>query len=84
MRPAVVLVLRADERLVADALERAGEGGGVIVLDPSAERLEALERALPDPRVWYQIGDAGVVPLPDDSVDAAVGDPSPDVERVIR
>jgi ubiquinone/menaquinone biosynthesis C-methylase UbiE len=84
LRPAVVLVLRADERLVADALERAGEGGGVIVLDPSAERLEALERALPDPRVWYQIGDARVVPLPDDSVDAVVGDPSPDVERVIR
>jgi len=80
----VVLVLGADERLLADALERVGEAGGVIVLDSSSEGLEALERALPDPRVWYQIGDAGVVPLPDDSVDAALGDSTPDVERVVR
>jgi ubiquinone/menaquinone biosynthesis C-methylase UbiE len=81
---AVLLVLGADERLVGDALEQAGEGGGVIVLDPSAEQLEAVERARPDPRIWYLIGDAEVVPLPDDSVDGAVGSSSPDVERVVR
>ena len=81
---AVVLVVGADETLVVDALAQAGENGGVIVLDGSGERLAALERTLPDARVWYLIGDAEVVPLPDDSVDAALGASSPDVERVVR
>jgi ubiquinone/menaquinone biosynthesis C-methylase UbiE len=80
----VVLVLGADDWLLADGLGRAGEDGGVIVLDASAARLEALEEAVPDARVWYQIGDAEVVPLPDDSVDAALGEWTPDVERVVR
>ena len=79
-----VLVLGADGELVARALEQAGDGGGVIVLDPSAGALEALERAVRDPRVWYQIGDASVVPLPDRSVDDVLGAASPDVERVLR
>ena len=80
----MVLVVGADETLVVDALAQAGENGGVIVLDESAERLAVLERTLPDARVWYLIGDAEVVPLPDDSVDAALGASSPDVERVVR
>jgi ubiquinone/menaquinone biosynthesis C-methylase UbiE len=80
----MVLVVGADETLVADALERAGEGGGVIIVDPSSERLAELERALPDPRIWYLIGDAAVVPLPDGSMDKALGDLSSDVERVLR
>ena len=80
----VVLVVRGDERLVADALSRAGADGDVIVVEASCERLEALEQAFPDPRLWYQIGDAEVVPLPDDFVDAALGEASPDVERVVR
>jgi ubiquinone/menaquinone biosynthesis C-methylase UbiE len=80
----MVLVLGADEALVADALGRAGDDGGVIVLDHSANRLAELERLLPDARIWYLIGDAEVVPLPDGSIDAALGRSSPDVERVLR
>ena len=79
-----VLVLRADERLAADGLERAGADGDVIVVDPSSAQLESLERSLPDSRVWYQIGDATVVPLPDDFVDAALGGGGGDVQRVLR
>jgi ubiquinone/menaquinone biosynthesis C-methylase UbiE len=80
----VVLVLGADEELLAGALAGLGEDDGAIVLDPHAAALEAVERALRDPRVWYQIGDAEVVPLPDDSVDAVVGERGSDVERVLR
>ena len=80
----VVLVLGADASLVGEALKRAGEDGDVVVLDPSAGSLEELERSVPDPRLWYQIGDSEVVPLPDQSVDAAVGSGSSDVERVLR
>jgi len=81
---ATLLVVGADEELVGDALARLGEDDGAIVLDPSAGALEALERVVRDPRVWYQIGDADVVPLPDRSVDEAVGERSGDVERVLR
>ena len=80
----VVLVLGADAQLAADALALAGAEGDVIVVDPSSADLESLEQSLPDPRVWYQIGDAQVVPLPDDSVDAAVGGETAEVERVVR
>jgi hypothetical protein len=79
-----VLVVGADEGLVTRTLAGLGDEDGVIVLDPSAGALEALERAVRDPRVWFQIGDSEVVPLPDRSVDAAVGGGSPDVERVLR
>ena len=79
-----VLVVGADERVLAAALAEAGAEDAVIVLDPSALALEAVERALPDPRVWYQVGDGEVVPLPDASVDCVVGPRSPDVERVLR
>ena len=80
----VVLVLGADASLVGEALKRAGEDGDVVVLDPSAGSLEELERSLPDPRLWYQIGGSEVVPLPDRFADAALGGSSTDVERVLR
>jgi hypothetical protein len=79
-----VLVLGADEAAAAGALDALGEDEGLIVLDPSPRALEALERALRDARVWYQIGDAAIVPLPDRFVDEAIGERSPDVERVLR
>ena len=80
----IVLVLGADAHLVGAALARAGADGDVIVLDPSAGSLEQLERDATDPRVWYQIGDAEVVPLPDRFADEAIGATSRDVERVLR
>ena len=80
----IVLVLGADSNLVGEALERAGADGDVIVIDPSALSLEELERGAPDPRLWYQIGDSEIVPLPDGFADQAIGGGSRDVERVLR
>ncbi len=81
-------MLGADVRLVAAALERLGEEGVVIALVPSADRLEELLRVCRDPRVWSLLGDAEVIPLPDASVDAVVGDvpadAAPEVARVLR
>ena len=79
----VVLCLGADEALVRPVLERAGAEGEVIVLDVSPVRLEALERALRDPRVWYLVGGGDVIPLPDRSVDEIVGNGAFDT-RVLR
>jgi ubiquinone/menaquinone biosynthesis C-methylase UbiE len=79
------LVVGADPSLLAGELERMGEDDDVIVLDESAERLELLEDAFADPRVWFMIGDAEVIPLPDASVDEVVGAPaSAEVGRVSR
>jgi ubiquinone/menaquinone biosynthesis C-methylase UbiE len=79
------LVVGADSGLLALELERMGEDEDVIVLDASAERLEVLEDEVADPRVWFMIGDAEVIPLPDGAVDEVVGaDASPEVERVTR
>jgi ubiquinone/menaquinone biosynthesis C-methylase UbiE len=79
------LVVGADSGLLAGELERMGADEDVIVLDASAERLEVLEDEVADPRVWFMIGDAEVIPLPDGAVDEVVGaDTSPEVERVTR
>jgi len=77
------LVVGADSGLLAAELGRMGEDEDVIVLDESAERLEVLEDEVSDPRVWFMIGDAEVIPLPDGTVDEVVGaDASPEVQRV--
>ena len=79
------LVVGADSGLLEVELERMGEDEDVIVLDASAERLEVLEDEVADPRVWFMIGDAQVIPLPDGSVDEVVGaDDSPEVDRFTR
>ena len=79
------LVVGADSGLLADELERMGVDEDVIVLDASAERLEVLEDEVADPRVWFMIGDAAVIPLPDGAVDEVVGaDASAEVQRVTR
>jgi len=44
-----------------------------------------MEDELADPRVWFMIGDAEIIPLPDECVDEVVGVPgSPEVDRVTR
>jgi ubiquinone/menaquinone biosynthesis C-methylase UbiE len=79
------LVVGAESGLLAVELGRMGEDEDVIVLDASPERLEVLENQVADPRVWFMIGDAEVIPLPDAIVDEVVGvDASPEVERVTR
>ena len=75
----------AERGLAEEALERGGLDADVIVVDPSVSRLEALEQALSDPRVWFLIGDADVLPLPDASVDAVMGEgETAELERVCR
>jgi hypothetical protein len=66
-------VLVLDGGLLGDALVRAGDED-VIVVEFSAERLERLEREARDPRAFFLIGEPAILPLPDRSVDTAVGD----------
>jgi hypothetical protein len=80
----VVLVLGADASVVAAVLERLGDED-LVVWDDSAGRLERLLAELADPRVWFMIGDATVIPLPDGSADEVVGPAgSEEVARVTR
>jgi ubiquinone/menaquinone biosynthesis C-methylase UbiE len=80
----VLVVGAADERVRA-ALGHAGADEDVIVVDPSAERLERARAAFPDPRLWLAIGDGEVVPLPDASVDEVVGEvPEEELRRIRR
>ena len=80
----MVLVMGADAAVVTDVLGRTGDED-VVVLDGSAGRLEQLLDELPDPRLWFMIGDVEVIPLPDGSADEVVGAAgSPEVERVTR
>ena len=66
-------LLVLDGALLPEALTAAGDED-VIVVDPSAARLEQFEREARDPRVAYLIGDAQVLPLPDASVERAFGE----------
>jgi ubiquinone/menaquinone biosynthesis C-methylase UbiE len=77
-------VLVLEGMLLGEALAQADDED-VIVLDPSSARLEELEREAQDPRASYLIGDATVVPLPDASVDRALGDGvEAELRRVLR
>jgi ubiquinone/menaquinone biosynthesis C-methylase UbiE len=58
--------------LALGAVARVGEDGDVFALDSSVDALEELRRVADAPQLWYLIGDAEVLPLPDASVDVAV------------
>ena len=78
-----ILVLDGD--LVGDALAELAEDELIIVVDPSADRLEELEERYPDPRITWLVGDGVVIPLPDDSVDRVLGAGSEaELRRVLR
>ena len=77
-------VLVLDSGLLVDVLARAGDED-VIVVDLHAARLEELEREARDPRAFYLIGEPAILPLPDRSVDKAVGGGvEPELRRVLR
>ena len=77
-------VLVLDGGLLGDALARAGDED-VIVVDLHAARLEELERETCDPRAFYLIGEPAILPLPDGSVDEAVGEGvEPELRRVMK
>jgi len=78
------LVISDDSTLVAGALDGLGNDD-LIVLEGSADVLERMEDEFADPRIWFMIGDAKIIPLPDGCVDEVVGVPaSPEVDRVTR
>jgi hypothetical protein len=78
------LVISDDPAVVAAALGELGDDD-LIVLEGSAGALERMEDEIADARVWFMIGDAEIIPLPDGSVDEVVGVPaSPEVARVTR
>ncbi len=71
--------------LLPEALAQADADSEVIAVDPSAARLEQLERRARDPRVTFLIGDPEVLPLPDQSVDVVLGNGrEPELSRVLR
>ena len=78
------LVISPDPAVASAALDGLGDDD-LIVLEGSADVLERMEEEIADPRVWYMIGDAEVIPLPDGSVEEVVGArASPEVDRVTR
>ena len=78
-----ILVLAGD--LLGQALEQLAEDELLIVVDPSADRLEELEERYADPRVTFLIGDGEVIPVPDGSVDRVLGEGSKsELRRVLR
>jgi ubiquinone/menaquinone biosynthesis C-methylase UbiE len=77
-------VLVLDGALLPEALAAAGDED-VVVVDASAARLEQLERQARDPRAFFLIGEPEILPLPDASVDAAVGAAvEQELQRVLR
>jgi ubiquinone/menaquinone biosynthesis C-methylase UbiE len=80
----VVLALGAAQ--LDEALRLAPADGDVLLVDPSAESLEALLARVADPRVAFLIGELPVLPLPDASVDVALGAAAaePELRRVLR
>ena len=77
-------VLVLDGERLDEALGDAGDED-VIVVEHSAADLERLERETADPRVFYLIGDIEILPLPDNSVDSALGEGvEPELGRVLR
>jgi ubiquinone/menaquinone biosynthesis C-methylase UbiE len=80
-----VTFLVLDGDLLGEALARLADDELLIVVDPSADRLEDLQRRFPDPRVTYLIGDGSVIPIPDASVDHVLGEGSAaERQRVLR
>ena len=78
-----ILVLDGD--LLGEAVEQLADDELLIVVDPSADRLEELQRHFPDPRITFLIGDGVVIPVPDSSVDRVLGDGSEsELRRVLR
>jgi ubiquinone/menaquinone biosynthesis C-methylase UbiE len=58
--------------LTVAAAERVLPDGDVLAIDISVDALEELRRVCAAPNVFYLLGRADVLPLPDESVDAVV------------
>jgi hypothetical protein len=77
---------------VGDAValaERVAPDGDLLVVDESVDVLEELRATTRAPNVYYLLGSAEILPLPDASVDEVVGAPESgearaESERVLR
>jgi len=58
--------------LTIAAAERVGQEGEVLAVDVSVDALEELRRIATAANVFYLLGNAEVLPLPDESVDVVV------------
>jgi ubiquinone/menaquinone biosynthesis C-methylase UbiE len=85
MAERVLVVGAGSESELALALDRVGDAGDVFVIDPSPDALADLEARVRDGRLWFLLGDADVLPLPDRSVDLvlAMDGDSPEARRVL-
>jgi len=71
--------------LGAFALALSAHATKRVVVELHAVRLEELEREAHDPRAFYLIGEPAILPLPDGSVDEAVGEGvEPELRRVMK
>jgi ubiquinone/menaquinone biosynthesis C-methylase UbiE len=78
-------ILVLDGALAGDALAELADDELMIVIDPSADRLDELEELYPDPRISWLIGDGDVIPIPDASVDRVLGEGAEaEIRRVLR
>jgi ubiquinone/menaquinone biosynthesis C-methylase UbiE len=66
----IVVVIGADAELIAALAGHVAPDGDVVVVDRSVDTLERLRRASAEPDITYLVGEAEVLPLPDESVDA--------------
>jgi ubiquinone/menaquinone biosynthesis C-methylase UbiE len=58
--------------LALGAVERVGGDGDVFAVDVSVDALQELRRSAGAPTLWYLLGEAEVLPLPDAFVDVAL------------
>jgi ubiquinone/menaquinone biosynthesis C-methylase UbiE len=78
-----ILVLDGDR--LPEAFGELGDDELMVVVDPSADRLEELQVRFPDPRITFLIGDGVVIPLPDASVYRVLCEGSEsELRRVLR
>ena len=80
----MLAILGADA--ARDSLDSFDGYDEIVILEPSVDELERLQRELADPRLDYLLGGLPVLPLPDASVDRVIGADAGDAEvaRVLR
>jgi ubiquinone/menaquinone biosynthesis C-methylase UbiE len=65
----IVVVIGADAELTSALAAEVAPDGDVVVVERSVDALEHLRHTSTAPDVSYLVGDAEVLPLPDESVD---------------
>jgi hypothetical protein len=87
--PPLTTVVAIGPEDAAALAERVAPDGDVLVVDESVDALEELRARTRAPNIFYLVGCAEVLPLPDASVDEIVGaapnaEARTEFERVLR